>query len=42
MAWPPCLENLALIGLQNLLAGGWFCLPLVAAWWLSTAAAFPY
>ncbi|MDT0136352.1 MULTISPECIES: hypothetical protein [Comamonadaceae] len=42
MARPSMLESLALIGLQNLSAGGWFCLPFVAAWWLSTAAAFPY
>jgi hypothetical protein len=36
------LESLALIGLQNLPTGGWFCLPFVAAWWLSTAAALLY
>jgi len=35
-------ESLVLIGLQNLSAGRLFCLPFVAAWWLSTAAAFPY
>jgi len=36
------LESHALVGLQNLSAGGGFCLPLVAARRLSTAAAFPY
>ncbi|WP_418648768.1 hypothetical protein ACNQFN_10770 [Thauera butanivorans] len=42
MMRPSMLESLALIGLQNLSAAGWYCLPFVAAWWLSTAAAFPY
>ena len=42
MTLPSMLESHALIGLQNLSAGGRFCLLLVAAWRLSTAAAFPY
>jgi hypothetical protein len=42
MARPSVLESLASIRLQNLLSGGRDCLPFLAAWRLSTAAALPY
>ncbi|MFY3602316.1 hypothetical protein ACOTHZ_06290 [Achromobacter xylosoxidans] len=38
MAWPSVLESLASIRLQDLPTGGWFFLPFVAAWRLSTVA----
>ncbi|MBO1249961.1 hypothetical protein J1777_09030 [Comamonas denitrificans] len=42
MARPSKLESLASSRLQNLISGGLDCLPFVAAWRLSTAAALLY